>query len=80
MQQKALIIESTRLFQNVIEQIMHSAGVECFIYSSGKEALEASHQEYTFILVSRTLKDISGEVFLQLYGVKYGLGMRSPLC
>jgi len=74
MQQKALIIESTRLFQNVIEQIMHSAGVECFIYSSGKEALEASHHEYTFILVSRTLKDISGEVFLQLFGVKHGLG------
>ena len=74
MRQKALIIDPTRLFQNVIGQIMNSAGVECSIYSSGKEALEASHGEYTFILVSRTLKDISGEIFLQLYGIKHGLG------
>ena len=74
MRQKALIIEPTRLFQKVIEQVMHSAGVECSIFSSGKEALEAHHGEYTFILVSRTLEDISGEVFLQLFGVRHGLG------
>lgn len=74
MRQKALIIEPTRLFQKVIEQVMNSAGVECSIFSSGKEALEAHHGEYTFILVSRTLEDISGEVFLQLFGVRHGLG------
>ena len=73
MKQNALIVESTRLFQNVLEQIMSSAGVECTIFSSAKEALEAKHNEYTFILVSRTLKDLSGEVFLQRFGVQHGL-------
>lgn len=74
MKQKALIVESTRLFQNVLEEILSSAGMECSIYSSGKDALEASHDEYTFIIVSKTLEDISGEVFLQLYGVQHSIG------
>lgn len=74
MKQKALIVESTRLFQNVLEEILSSAGMECSIYSSGKDALEASHDEYTFIIVSKTLEDISGEVFLQLYSVQHSIG------
>lgn len=74
MKQKALIVESTRLFQKVIEQIMSNTGVECCVYSTGKEALETSHDEYTFIIVSRSLRDISGEIFLQHYAVKHGLG------
>jgi len=77
--QKALIVEPTRLFQKLVEQIMNVAGVECCIYSTGKEALEASHDEYTFILISKTLADISGEIFLQLYGVKHGLGQALPI-
>ena len=74
MKQKALIVESSRLFQNVLEQIFSSAGIECSIYSSGKDVLEASHDDYTFILVSRTLKDMSGEIFLQRFGIQHGLG------
>lgn len=74
MKQKALIVESTRLFQNVLEQIFSSAGVDCHIYSTGKEVLEASHEDYAFILMSRTLKDISGEILLQRFGALYGLG------
>lgn len=74
MKQKALIVEPTRLFQEVLEEILSSAGVECHIFSSGKQALEASHDEYTFILASRELSDISGEIFLPLYGVQHGLG------
>jgi len=74
MKQRALIVESSRLFQNVIEQIFSSTGVECRIYSSAKEALEASHDDYTFILVSRTLKDISGEIFLSQYAIQHSLG------
>lgn len=73
MKQNALIVESTRLFQNVLEQIMSSAGVECTVFSSAKEALEAKHNEYTFVLVSRTLEDLSGEVFLQRFGMQHRL-------
>ncbi len=74
MRQKALIVDSSRLFQGILEKIISTAGVECFIYTSAADALEASHDEYTFIIVSRTLEDISGEIFLDLYGVKHGLG------
>ena len=73
MKQNALIVESTRLFQNVLEQIMSSVGVECTVFSSAKEALEAKHNEYTFVLVSRTLEDLSGEVFLQRFGMQHRL-------
>ena len=73
MKQKALIVESTRFFQNILEQIFTSAGVESHIYTTGKEALEASHGEYAFILASRTLEDITGEIFLQHYAVQHGL-------
>jgi len=71
---KALIIESTRLFQGIIEKIFHNVGVECRIYTSGKAALESHHDDYAFILVARTLKDISGEIFLQRYSMQHGLG------
>lgn len=74
MRQKALVVEPSRVFQQMIEKLMANAGVECHIYSKSTDALEATHDEYTFIIVSRTLEDISGEVFLKLYGVKFGLG------
>lgn len=74
MSQKALIVEPSRLFQLIIKKILDTIGVEYFIYSTAKDALEATHDEYTFILISRTLENISGEIFLNLYGVKHGLG------
>ena len=73
MKPKALIVESTRLFQNILTQTMTGIGIECHAYSSGREALEASHHhKYTFIVASRTLSDISGEIFLQLYRDQHG--------
>jgi len=74
MKQKALIIESSDLFKNIIIEIMNDVGIECSFFSSGKAALEANHNGYTFIIVSRTLEDLSGEVFLKLYSLKHGLG------
>lgn len=43
-------------------------------FDNGKAALEASHDEYTFIIVSRTLGDLSGEVFLKLFSLQHGMG------
>lgn len=74
MQHKALVIDSTRLFQNMIKEIMKSVGMDCSIYSSGKDALEAEHSEYTFIIVSRTLEDVSGDIFLKRFAVQHNLG------
>ena len=43
------------------------------MYTSGREALEATHNDaYTFIIASRTLGDISGEIFLQLFRDQHG--------
>jgi len=74
MNQKALIVESSALFKKIIMEIMNDVGIECNYYSSAKAALESSYSEYTFIIVSRTLEDLSGEVFLKLFSLKHGLG------
>jgi two-component system, cell cycle response regulator len=74
MKHKALIIESSRVFRLILKKIMDASGVECNIYASAKEAMEDVHGEYTFIVVARTLEEISGEIFLTHYGVKHGLG------
>lgn len=80
MKQRALVIDSTRLFQNIIGKIMASAGVECHFYSTGKEALEASkHPDYSFILVSRTLSDTTAEIFLQRFVGQHGIGQALPI-
>jgi len=74
MKPKALIVESTRLFQNILTLTMADVGIECHVFSSGREALEASHDhKYTFIVTSRTLSDISGEIFLQLFRDRHGI-------
>ena len=68
MKQKALIIESTSYYRSLLESILSGIGVSCDIYATGKEALEAEHNaEYIFILVSRYLDDMSGELFLYRY-------------
>ena len=52
---------------------MADVGIECHVFSSGREALEATHNDkYTFIIASRTLGDISGEIFLQLFRDQHG--------
>lgn len=74
MRYKALIVEPSQLFQSILKTIMDTSGVECHLYSSATEALEASHGEYMFIVVSRTLDSMSGEIFLNHFRVKHGLG------
>ncbi|MDH5434480.1 MAG: diguanylate cyclase [Gammaproteobacteria bacterium] len=71
--QKALIVEPSRLYQNIISKVLSNAGVRQVMYSSAKQALEDEHSEYTFIITSRELEDISGEIFIDLFGVKHGL-------
>lgn len=60
----------------MVEEIMATAGVKCSIYSTATDALEASHSEYeyAFIIVSRTLEDISGDIFLNHFELKHGIG------
>lgn len=73
MKLKALIVESTRLYQNILTHTMADVGIECHTYSSGQEALDAQHSgKYVFILVSRTLKDITGEMFLHHFNEQHG--------
>lgn len=79
MKYKALIVEPSSDFQNIVKNIFLTAGVECNIFSSGVEALESSHQDYDFILVARSLNDITGEIFLQRYGLEHGLKNALPI-
>ncbi len=74
MKHKALIVEPSRVFQEILKKIMETSGVDCRIYPSAAEALTDSHGEYSFIIVSRTLDTMSGEIFLSHYKVKHGLG------
>ncbi len=74
MKHKALIVEPTRLFQRILIKIMDDYGIECHSYTSSKDALEDSHEEYTFIIVARTLEGISGEIFLTHFNVKHNIG------
>ncbi len=72
---KALILESTGYYRSLLHKILSDIGVECDVYSRGKEALEAAKDiEYAFILVSRYLDDTSGELFLHHYREKHPLG------
>jgi len=75
MKLKALIVESTGYYRNLLGKILSDIGVECDIYGSSKEVLAAGKKiEYAFILVSRYLDDTTGELFLHRYREKYPLG------
>lgn len=75
MKLKALIIESTQYYRDVLGKILSDIGVACDIYSTAEEALESDKKsEYAFIIVSRYLDDTSGELFLHRYREKYLLG------
>ena len=75
MKLKALIIESTGYYRSLLEKILSNIGVACDAFATGKEALESEKNiEYAFILVSRYLDDISGELFLHRYSEKHSLG------
>lgn len=75
MKLKALIVESTGYYRDLLGKILSDIGVECDIYGSGKDALSSDTKaEYAFILVSRYLDDTTGELFLHHYREKYLLG------
>lgn len=68
MKLKALIIESTGYYRNLLSKILSDMGVECDAYINGKEALETGDKfEYAFILVSRHIEDMSAEMFMYRY-------------
>ena len=72
---KALIIESTGYYRSLLHKILADIGLECDVYSSGKEALEVDkNTEYAFILLPRYLDDMSGELFLHLYRESHPIG------
>ena len=72
---KALIIESTGYYRSLLHKILADIGLECDVYSSGKEALEVDkNTEYAFILLPRYLDDMSGELFLHLYRESHSIG------
>lgn len=68
MKLKALVVDSTAYYRDLLNSILSSIGVDCDIFSTGKEAIEgAKNREYAFIFVSRYLDDVSGELFLHRY-------------
>lgn len=75
MKLKALLVISSDQYRRGLERILSDIGVECDVYSTGKEALESDKSaDYAFILVSRYLEDTSGELFLHRFREKSGLG------
>lgn len=75
MKLKAIIIESTGYYREMLVKILSNIGVECDTYATGKDALASDNKtEYAFILVSRHLEDMGGELFLHHYKEKYRLG------
>jgi len=75
MKLKALIVESTAYYRDLLGKILSDIGVVCDIYADGKEALESANNcEYAFILVSRHLNDMGGELFLHHYREQHVIG------
>ena len=74
MKLKALIVEDKSYYQALLETLLSDIGIDCVIFSSGRDALEATHKaEYDFILVSQDLEDIGGELFLLKYKAKFSI-------
>lgn len=73
MKQTALVVDSSRLYQGMIKHLLASLSIECTVFSSATDALNASHLEYDFIFVSGTLSDLTGDIFLDLYSVQHGI-------
>lgn len=75
MKLKALIVESSGFYRDLLGKILSDISVACDIYVNGKSALESVNNfEYAFILVSRHLDDMSGELFLHYYRQKHVIG------
>lgn len=80
MRLRALIVDSTAYYRDMLAMILSDIGVDSEVFSSGKAAMEASgHTEYAFIFVSRYLDDTNGDLFLHRYREKYSLGDALPI-
>ena len=80
MKLNALIVESTGYYRALLDEIFSDMGVKCDIYDSGIKALESEKKlEYSFIVVSRYLGDMSGELFLHRYKAKHSLDDTLPI-
>ena len=80
MKLKALIVESTVYYRDLLGAILSDIGVDCDMFSSGKAAIEINNNvEYAFIFVSRYLEDMDGELFLRRYREKYILNGALPI-
>lgn len=80
MKLKALIVDSTAYYRDLLGTNLSDIGVDCDIFSTAKTAIEANNNvEYTFIFVSRYLDDTSGELFLHRYREKHSLGDALPI-
>ena len=65
MKLKALIVDSTAYYRDLLSKILSDIGVDCDIFSTAKAAIEVNKSVgYAFIFVSRYLDDTSGELFL----------------
>lgn len=71
---KALIVEPSQLFQQVLEQVFADAGVESHVYESAKQVMSAPPQRFDFIIVANKLEDTTAEIFLSRYRFEQGLG------
>lgn len=75
MKLKALIVESTGYYRELLGKMLSDIGVDCDLYATAKEALESNKRvEYAFILVSRYLDDTTAELFLHRYRESHPLG------
>ena len=80
MKLKALIVESTRYYSDLLGKILSDIGVDCDIFVSAKDAMaSAKKPEYAFILVSQYLEDTTAELFLHRYREKYPIGEALPI-
>jgi len=80
MKLKALIVESTGYYRDLLKQILTDIGVECDVYTDAHQAIDSTKNiEYAFIIVSRYLKDMSGDLFLHLYREKHIIGDALPI-
>ncbi|MDO3388734.1 diguanylate cyclase [Gilvimarinus sp. SDUM040013] len=68
------MLEPSKVFQGILTKILESAGVECRCFSDVDAAINARHGYYTFIIISRSAGQSTGEEFLARYKEKFGFG------
>ena len=80
MRLKALIVESSAYYRDLLGMMLSEIGVDCDIFSSGEAVFKTeSDSEYAFIFVSQYLDDMGGELFLHRYRETYTLRGALPI-